>query len=86
MVLGVPIFKHFRIYCTGSGKMASFHYFGYLLIRHTEHQYWCALTFKGIKTEIVELTNQVYPDEVAQFEPPHPDLHGLSSVLCIHAV
>ena len=31
--------------------------------------------------EIVEFTNSVDPDEVAQIEPPHLDLHCLASFL-----
>ena len=33
------------------------------------------------KTKIVEFANNVDPDEVAHYEPPHLDLHCLPSCL-----
>ena len=35
------------------------------------------LTIKVPRTKIDEFANSIYPDEVAQNEPPHLDLHCL---------
>ena len=41
------------------------------------------LTLKGTKIKIVELANNVDPDEVAHHEPPHLNLHCLTSTLLL---